>query len=57
MRAEDRIKESARLGFRKIVVPYRSVTKATKIPEGVEIIPARSVFDLLPLLVKKEQKQ
>ena len=55
MRAEDRIKESARLGFRKIVVPYRAVTKATKIPEGVEIIAAKSVFDLLPLLKKKEK--
>jgi DNA repair protein RadA/Sms len=54
MRAEDRIKESARLGFRKIVVPYRAITKATKIPEGVEVIAAKSVFDLLPLLRKKE---
>lgn len=56
MRAEDRIKESARLGFRKIVVPYRAVTKATKIPDGVEVIPAKSVFDLLPLLKKKENR-
>ncbi len=55
MRAEDRIKESARLGFRKIVVPYRAVTKSTHIPDGVEIIPAKSVFDLLPLLKKKEK--
>ncbi|MBE6654742.1 MAG: DNA repair protein RadA [Ruminococcaceae bacterium] len=54
MRAEDRIKESARLGFRKIVVPYRAITKATKIPEGVEVIAAKNVFDLLPLLRKKE---
>ena len=54
MRAEDRIKESARLGFRTIVVPYRSVTKTTKIPEGVKVIAAKSVFDLLPLLRKKE---
>ena len=54
MRAEDRIKESARLGFRKIVVPYRSVTKSTKIPDGVEIIPVKNIFDLLPLLVKKK---
>jgi DNA repair protein RadA/Sms len=54
MRAEDRIKESARLGFRTIVVPYRSITKTTKIPEGVNVIAAKSVFDLLPLLRKKE---
>jgi DNA repair protein RadA/Sms len=57
MRAEDRIKESARLGFRTIVVPYRSVTKTTKIPEGVNVIAAKSVFDLLPLLRKKEENR
>ncbi len=57
MRAEDRIKESARLGFRKIVVPYRALTKATKIPEGVTVIPARSIFDLLPLLKKKPSEE
>lgn len=56
MRAEDRIKESARLGFRKIVVPYRALTQSTKIPDGVEIITAKSIFDILPLLRKKETK-
>lgn len=44
-----RINESIRLGFKKIALPYRSV-KSLNVPNGIEIIPLRSVFDLLKLI-------
>ncbi len=47
---EQRIRESARLGFARIAVPARTIGKIKgKFPE-VELIPLRSVFDLLGLL-------
>ncbi len=46
-----RVNESVRLGFKKIAVPYRSVS-SLKHAKDVEIIPLRSVFDLLKLLDK-----
>ena len=45
-----RISESRRLGFKKIAIPYRAMNKLKANTEGVEIIPIRSVFDLLKLL-------
>lgn len=44
-----RIYESARLGFKRVALPHRSV-KGIKIPNGVEIISLRSVFDLIKLI-------
>ncbi len=44
---ESRVKEAARLGFRRIVVPYRLAPKLEKLDlEGAEIVPVKSVFDL-----------
>jgi DNA repair protein RadA/Sms len=44
-----RINESIRLGFTRIAVPHRSV-KSIKVPKEIEIIPLRSVYDLLKLI-------
>lgn len=44
-----RINEAARLGFKKIALPYRSI-KSVNAPKDVELIPLRGVFDLLKLL-------
>ena len=44
-----RINESLRLGFTRIAVPYRSV-RSIKVPKEIEIIPLRSVYDLLKLI-------
>ena len=44
---ESRVKEAARLGFRRIVVPYRLAPKLEKLDlEGAEIVPVKSVYDL-----------
>lgn len=44
-----RINEAVRLGFRKIAIPYRSMKSISNVKD-VEIIPLRSVFDLIKLL-------
>ncbi len=44
-----RINESARLGFKRIAMPYRSIKNLPKF-NGVEIIPIRGVFDLFKLI-------
>lgn len=44
-----RINEAARLGFKRIAVPFRSAKTVTT-PKGVELIPIKGVFDLLKLL-------
>ena len=44
---ESRVKEAARLGFRRIVVPYRLAKKLEKLDlQGAEIVPVKSVYDL-----------
>ncbi len=45
---DQRIREAARLGFDRILIPYRS--KLKKAPEGVELIRIRSLFDLMEAL-------
>ncbi len=44
-----RVNEAARLGFKRVALPYRSI-KSLNTPSGIELIPIRSVFDLLKLL-------
>ena len=44
---ESRVKEAARLGFKKIIVPYRAAQKLEKFSlGGAEIVPVKSVYDL-----------
>lgn len=56
---EQRVKEAARLGFTKAIVPahnYKTAAKTT----GIEIIPVKNVYDLLKVLrsnAKKTEKQ
>lgn len=49
---EQRINEAARLGFAQIAVPYRALRKQKRLGAGIELIPLRSVYDLLKLLEK-----
>ena len=44
-----RVNEAVRLGFKRIALPYRSVSSIKK-PKDAELIPLRSVFDLYKLL-------
>ena len=52
--AEQRVKEAARLGFKKILLPLRSRERVKDI-EGVELIGVGSIFETLKFL-KKEAK-
>ena len=47
---EQRVKEAARLGFTKAAVPYRNLEKR-KIECGIELIPIKSIYDTLKLLI------
>ena len=53
-RVEQRVSEAVRLGFTKIAVPKRCADRFDGIPGGVEIVPVKTVFDLLPLMVKQQ---
>ncbi|MBO4343167.1 MAG: DNA repair protein RadA [Clostridia bacterium] len=50
---EQRVRESIRLGFDKIVIPYRNYEKSksqlSKLAKDAEIIPVKSLFDALKL--------
>ena len=46
---EQRLKEAARLGFTRAVIPYRSYEKL-KGDLGIELIPIHSIFDAVKLL-------
>ncbi len=50
---EQRVRESIRLGFEKIVIPYRNYEKSkqqlSKLGKDVEIVPVKSLFDALKL--------
>ncbi len=47
---ELRIREAARLGFRRAIVPYRNIEKHPIQCEGIELIPIRTIFDTLKFL-------
>jgi DNA repair protein RadA/Sms len=48
---EQRVKEAARLGFTKAVVPYKNVEKRS-FDAGIELIPIHSIFDAIKVLGK-----
>ena len=47
---ESRVTEAARLGFKKIILPSRSAKAVRKVPEGVTLIPIKSIFEVLTIL-------
>ncbi|MCD8314594.1 MAG: DNA repair protein RadA [Firmicutes bacterium] len=49
-----RVREAARLGFSRMAIPRRGATPK-EIPDGIEIIPVRSVYELISLLEKTSQ--
>ena len=50
---EQRVKEAARLGFTKAIVPYRNLEKRTLEIEGIELFPIRGIYEALNLLTKE----
>lgn len=51
---EQRVKEAARLGFTKAIVPYKNVEKR-KIDTDIELIPIHSIYEAIRVLGKSEQ--
>ena len=47
---ELRVKEAARLGFRRAIIPYRNIEKRKFECEGIELIPIRTIFETLSIL-------
>lgn len=47
---EQRVKEAARLGFTKAIVPFKNVEKR-KIDSNIELIPIHSIYEALKVLV------
>ena len=52
-RVETRVNEAARLGFRTIVVPKRSLSRGLRVPDGVNLVGISRVAEILPYLMKK----
>ncbi len=53
---EYRVKEAARLGFRRAVVPCRNLEKR-QLKAGIELIPIKSIFEILKLLSPIDTKK
>ena len=47
---EQRVHEAVRLGFTRVIVPFRNVEKRPMNIQGVEVIPVRSVYEILKTL-------
>ena len=50
--AEYRVKEAVRLGFNKILLPKRNISKKWKLPPSVELYGAQNLYEVLILLGK-----
>ena len=44
---EQRVREAARLGFTRAIVPFRNVEKRPIEVEGMKIIPVKSVYEVI----------
>lgn len=51
---EQRVREAARLGFTKAIVPYRNIEKRPMKAEGIKIIPVKGVYEVLKELKAPE---
>ncbi len=52
---EQRVKEAARLGFSKAIVPYKNIEKR-KLDTNIELIPIHSIYEALSILKAIEEK-
>ena len=51
---EQRVKEAARLGFTKAVIPYRNIEKRKLDVAGITLIPIKGIYQTLQLLKEQE---
>ena len=48
-----RVKEAVRLGFTKIILPKKNLTKSLKVPSGVELVGVSNIYQVLTHMVNK----
>ena len=53
---EQRVKEAARLGFNKAVVPYKNIEKR-KIDTDIELIPIHSIYEAIRVLGSRKENE
>ena len=51
---EYRVKEAARLGFTKIILPKKNITPSLKAPSGVELLGVTNIYQVLTHMHKRE---
>ena len=51
---EQRVREAARLGFTKAVIPVHNTSSCAEI-EGIRLIPVKNIYDLLKFLKPKQE--
>ena len=51
---EYRVKEAVRLGFTKIILPKKNITKSLKVPSGVELCGVSNIYQVLIHMKPKE---
>lgn len=54
---EQRVKEAERLGFVRIIVPYRNLQKREIKTSSIKLIPVKSVYEILLLLENNQHKE
>ena len=52
---EQRVREAARLGFTKAVVPLRNVEKRRLECDGIQIIPIRGIYEVLNMMKQAQE--
>lgn len=52
---EQRIREAARLGFTKVLVPEKNVKKDFKLPNDIQVVKVKSIFDSLCVFHAEEK--
>lgn len=52
---EQRVKEAARLGFTRAIVPHKNIEKRQLSCEGIKLIPIRGIYEVLNLMQEKEK--
>jgi DNA repair protein RadA/Sms len=50
-----RVKEAVRLGFTKIILPAKNMTKHIKVPKGVELVGVSNIYQVLLHMRAKEK--
>ena len=52
---EQRVKEAARLGFNRVIIPDKNAEKLKKLTPDIDILPAKSIFEAIQILSQNKQ--